>query len=427
MFTFGLAIAAVPPPQCSHATSVSINVKWSAPPSTDLHEIQVAPLNGAPFLSQTSTSSALSVDDLAPATAYSLTLRSRDAQSRVWTGLSTPVSCATKPLLPLQAHVLPPTTAPLPDAVYARLAPATAAYKVQHRKTGAKDWSAAQSFAANGTSITSVKLEGLTQDTAYEVRASVGAGPYSDSVVHRTASSSFDPLVVHRISENCGDECEPDLLYNHDTGSILADVEFITAMSRGGHFVQDFNASVTTRYCVHHERRPAYADYVSCNGNDTEHYDCYCNNWIDRCIGRLDTSVCNASVPDPEKMPACACSDASLAESAKFLGRMPVYNPFPHHHHTSGAPPLPDCNVPPLGESTFLGYWYSLPAAAECAARGRTGCSWERRSWQHFVRGWQLLAKGFNTSEAMDMPQLKANAAVIEKVIAEHAPRCCMC
>ena len=39
----------------------------------------------------------------------------------------------------------------------------------------------------------------------------------------------------------------------------------------------------------------------------------------------------------------------------------------------------------------------------------------------------QLLAKGFNTSEAMDMPQLKANAAVVEKVIAEHAPRCCMC
>ena len=132
-------------------------------------------------------------------------------------------------------------------------------------------------------------------------------------------------------------------------------------------------------------------------------------------------------MPDPEKMPACACSDASLAESAKFLGRMPVYNPFPHHHHTSGAPPLPDCNVPPLGESTFLGYWYSLPAAAECAAGGRTGCSWERRSWQHFVHGWQLLGAGFNTSEAMDMPQLKANAAVVEKVIAEHAPRCCMC
>ena len=231
-------------------------------------------------------------------------------------------------------------------------------------------------FAANGTSVTSVKLEGLTQDTAYEVRASVGAGPYSDSVVHRTASSSFDPLVVHRISENCGDECEPDLLYNHDTGSILADVEFITAMSRGGHFVQDFNASVTTRYCVHHERRPAYADYVSCNGNDTEHYDCYCNNWIDRCIGRLDTSVCNASVPDPQKMPACTCSDASLAESAKYLGRMPVYNPFPHHHHTSAAPPLPDCNVPPLGESTFWATGTACPpppSAPRAAARAAAG------------------------------------------------------
>ena len=341
-------------------------------------------------------------------------LRSRDAQSRVWTGLSTPVSCATEPLLPLQAHVLPPTTA-APGRGIRRLAPATAAYKVQHRevapKTGAPNLRGERHVHHLGQARRAHAGHGL--------RGARASAPDPSTVWHRTA------LVVRSAGgpphlENRGDECEPDLLYNH-TGSIWP-TSSSSRRCRAAAILCKINASVTTRYCVHHERRPAYADYVSCNGNDTEHYDCYCNNWIDR-IGRLDTSVCNALCPTPRR---CRHARARrlLAESAS-TGRMPVYNPFPHHHHTSGAPPLPDCNVPPSANRPS-GYWYSLPAAAECAAGGRTGCSWERRTWQHFVRP-AAARQGLQHERGDGHAAAKANAAVIEKVIAEHAPRCCMC
>ena len=47
--------------------------------------------------------------------------------------------------------------------------------------------------------------------------------------------------------------CYPDYLRNHDSGSLLADMEFIEeTLSAGGigYFVPDFNGSTTTRYCV---------------------------------------------------------------------------------------------------------------------------------------------------------------------------------
>ena len=103
--------------------------------------------------------------------------------------------------------------------------------------------------------------------------------------------------------------------------------------------------SVTTAYCVERIVEP-FADYASCNGPDTEHYTCTCNNWIDRCIARDDTSVCNASHLDVSHMPSCKCSEASLARSSKVIGRMPVrfhigywclsqlYLIFPFAHHS---------------------------------------------------------------------------------------------
>ena len=135
------------------------------------------------------------------------------------------------------------------------------------------------------------------------------APPPSDVVVYRTARPGVANLTVYRISELCGaspssytysyDEayhrpCQPDDLYNHDSGSLLADVEFMTAVASGpvAGFVPDFNGSVTSRYCIAHADVP-FADYVSCNGKDTEHYTCACNVFIDRCIGRMDTSSCH--------------------------------------------------------------------------------------------------------------------------------------
>ena len=187
---------------------------------------------------------------------------------------------------------------------------------------------------------------------------------------------------------------------------------------------------------------------VSCNGADTEHYTCLCNNWIDRCIGLLDLSPCEGM--------ACKCSNESLARSAQHVGRMPVFAPFPNlHRQTVHAGFLPDlhvagkrtCDALPVARSTFLGYWYSFPAAAECEPAalatllggasaslgalddvgGRTSCTWSRHAAQRLVRGEALLGLGFNISQVCDVPQLLQNRDVIDRAIDLHPARCCGC
>ena len=92
-----------------------------------------------------------------------------------------------------------------------------------------------------------------------------------------------------------------------------------------------FKSSVITRYCV--ERRVPlagdWADYVSFDDNEVG-----CENWIDRCIGRLDLSPCHLSDPswqtgDGFLFPECSCSSASLERSAREVGRLPIYSPMP--------------------------------------------------------------------------------------------------
>lgn len=178
---------------------------------------------------------------------------------------------------------------------------------------------------------------------------------------------------------------------------------------------------------------------------------------IDRCIGRLDTSPCAG----PDML--CKCSDASLETSARYVGRMPVYAPFPTHVGNG------TCDTVPQAQSTFLGYWYSLPSLAECApvspgrsvrirdlpnsspqsvwshavrdlqAHGRAGgvangptgsppiCSWARHVAQQVVHGQALLGLGFNVSAACDVPQLVQNRDVIELAFGSHPSRCCGC
>ena len=36
-----------------------------------------------------------------------------------------------------------------------------------------------------------------------------------------------DCLQVFRISEHCGDDCHPDMLAEHNSGDLLADVSFV--------------------------------------------------------------------------------------------------------------------------------------------------------------------------------------------------------
>ena len=120
----------------------------------------------------------------------------------------------------------------------------------------------------------------------YEVKAALvlsaeEVGPSSDVTVMRTASTQWESFTAFRISENCGSACEVDYLYDHDAGDLLSDTDFITHAANSSHFNIEFNHSVITKYCVQRVVAPpaslAFADYVSCNGKDTEHYTCACN------------------------------------------------------------------------------------------------------------------------------------------------------
>lgn len=227
--------------------------------------------------------------------------------------------------------------------------------------------------------------------------------------------------------------CQPDNLYNHDTGDLLADVEFINAI--GGElswYVPSFNGSVTSRYCISRVAAP-FADYVSCNGLDTEHYHCDCNLFADRCIGRQDTSPCHSRLtPSGSSWPLCECSAESTATSAKYIGSTPVYYPFPAFHGFRHAHNCSDIGVPPRESSVYLGEWYSLPAASECAPDaialpGASGCTWARRAIHHFVHGFELLATGFNLTHNYDSATLRHNSEVVARTFAKHQARCCDC
>ena len=418
----------VPPPSCGAATSLSLGLSWGAVPGADLYEVQLALAPAtppaaappAPFLSTTSAAPSTTVHDLLPATRYVVALRARAAGN--WSRVGSWAGCSTAALQPSQLHLLPPTRAPAPASGGGTIffdvspTPTEGSLDVQYRQAGG-------GAAWNATRVAGppFSLTGLPAAVTVEVRVapSGGAAPWSDAVEFRTADPAWEPLEAWRISENCGNSCEVDFLADHDTGNLLADVDFITHVSNSSHFVSDFNTSVITRYCTQRRAEP-FADYVSCNGPDTEHYTCVCNNWIDRCIGRLDRSTCIDSH-------TCECSNASLLRSTEAIGRMPVYSPFPNMSHGHGT-----CSAPPRNRSTFLGYWYSFPKPAECPptdtrAGALAGCSWGRRASQHFVRGEALLSLGFNTSTVCDVPQLLHNRDVITAAIDAHPSRCCGC
>ena len=329
---------------CTDATSVTLTVHWQPLALGTLYEAQVAlgsrSESFAPFVSSEVYKLPVLLDDLHPGTEYTIKMRSRKPLSREWSDLTDQsISCSTKPLASGQPHVMPPRVPPALDSILVSVDASATAISVQVRPVGGGFWSTEVALPSTGK----VRVTGLHEATVYEVRAIGTHGLHSDVVLHRTAVPGATDLTVFRISELCGAikpysytydggeyrrPCQPDNLYNHDTGSLLADVEFMNGVQGGRGFVPDFNDSVTSRYCVSRVDRP-FADYVSCNGPDPEHYRCTCNIFIDRCIGRLDTSAChptNAS-KSAHRFTPCDCSATSTATSARYIGTMPVYYP----------------------------------------------------------------------------------------------------
>ena len=462
---------------CGNFTTNSFSISWltalpTLPFGQHMYEAQLGLASEQtekrhfiPFIATTAQSPSLIASDLLPDTKYMVKMRVRTPWTHQWSNLTTPaVLCSTKPLAPGQPLVLPPHSPPTHKSITVELAkplPSGQQLLVEARRMGSSSWLPPVAVGTGGLAV----ISGLQPASAYEVRARTDASvdaraaapPPSDVVVYRTATPGVGNLTVFRISELCGADpslpsytygedpdyrrpCEPDMLYNHDSGNLLADVEFITAVSGGGGFVPDFNGSITSRYCVAHQDRPP-ADYVSCNGRDTEHYRCTCNVFVDRCIGRLDTSECEivsrrSRSGKVYNDTVCTCSEASTGASAKYIGRMPVYYPFPKFHRPTHPMPKAECVpelVPPANQSIYLGDWYSMPAAGECAADvmplpGEGGrCTWARRATHHFVHGFQLLAEGFVYGRKYDAETLRHNDKIIERVMARHPVRCCNC
>ena len=445
--------------ECLHSSTVDLSVRLVSKRHDEmlLYEVQAAkaddhtPDTTTPFLATTTTNTSLNLKDLHPNTSYVLRARANRRKTRRWTELSQAVTCTTLALQKGQPHLLPPTEAPKTDAVALRieptLLPSGAPVYVQLRSADKPAWSAPRLFAN-----TTGWLEGLAPATTYEVRALLTPGGVpSDAVEYRTLDAA-SKLTAYRIAELCSDDprpsytyeeppepCQPDYLRNHDAGDLLADVEFAT-LTAGSFFDPQFNGSVLARYCVEYTLPDRFADYVSCNGVDTEHYECACNNFIDRCIGRLPIDSCHFAPQEAHLFDnvSCECTAESLAHSARVVGRMPVYYPFPQFHNRSHSS-SPSCHVEPAESSSFMGHWYSLPAAAECATGSRvpTGgasCSWSRSRRSYFAHGFELAEAGFELLDGSHgggtvdiLSLLERNSLVVSGVFASRVSRCCGC
>lgn len=464
-FTDFLTVLGTLPPgkeTCLPATN-SINVSWPAAGAT-LYELQYEEHRGVkqcpttpflPYASLTSVEPFAKIEDLYPAALYRLRLRFRDDAS-VWHASSI-FCCQTtrrEPTIPwVHVPLHAPSTSAFTVSVDAPLPASGVAVNVQLQCRIAAppgQWHVCGVLNNVTAPNATLSIGSLKSGTAYEVRAALldgsQPGQPSDPVTHHTASDEWESLPVYRFSELCGDACEPDFLYNHDSGGALADAAFLAhSAAVPDDFNVTFNTSVTSRYCLSRRRGP-YADYLSCNGPTTEEYTCTCNVFIDRCIGRLDISVCDASQPF-EFMPPCYCTNASTAFSAGHIGRMPVYMPWmswpPDFSHGT-------CDdTPPLAESFFVGYYYSTPAAAECEptmtptrmrrANPLATCSWSRRRALRMVHGRHLLERGLDTNGTKCSgrggggaggacsKQVHHNAEVMLSAFAEHPDRCCGC
>jgi hypothetical protein len=173
-----------------------------------------------PFLSVTSETASAAVLDLLPDTSYTIAVRSRGPKPAKWTALGPTVVCSTAPLGGAIALLRPPQGPAMATAVvvsFTESAPSSglAKWTVYHRVAGSSAPAAATPVPAGSTQVT---VSGLAHEsTSYEVwvqtTLSSGAdGPTSPTVLHRTTSRATSFFEAFRISELCGDACQPDLL-----------------------------------------------------------------------------------------------------------------------------------------------------------------------------------------------------------------------
>ena len=438
-----------------NATATTLTVSWHEASNASVFELQLWRGINSSNLATTSSEPEVFVADLVPATSYYLAVRSRscaDGDVCRWGALTAPARCTTLALASDQARVLPPATAPTPTSVMVRLeAPQNStATLLEFRDATASATAWSDPIRIDGTSWA---LDGLGPGRRYEVRATAllrdtasgvdVRGTPSEPTVFLTADPSWSSFVGYRVSELCGQDCQPDYLSEKDMG----DLETVL-----GYLLEDdisFNRSVVSRYCVRRAPQP-FAQYLSCNGPTIDEYACGCGNYADRCLGRQDKTVCNMSAPlEPPlsalmlPMPPCTCSEAELENSHNYVGRMPFYLQNPMwlvlDYANMTAPSLVGCSTPPVDQAVELGSWYSMPSRSECSPLGhppsphirRGSCSWARDQTAHFIRGGALILADFNRSVTPDnlpLDWVRESSAVVRGLLDQGAgERCCGC
>lgn len=441
-----------------------------------------------PVLSMTASLPLWRLDDLLPDTRYEFRMRVRRGwPEQEWSDLGRPLQCATPSIRPRQALLLPPTEAPSRDSVAVRLQlPPHAVVAKVEVIGGAHRLLRTTALTPNRRNFT-LRVYGLKPGTAYSIRVAAmfadgATGEASPAVRHRTADSAAaaEWVRLYRVSEFCGQQrsCAPDYLANHNSASSVAAINLLRifrdaralcssrsppAMCRftGDNWTRNawakllphsFGETVTTRYCVRRPSAAAWADYVSCNAVPSSPYDlCRCKSFNDRCRSR-DTSRgyddpagaknCPAPFPVHERpamyeasYPKCECEAERESYSQRALGRMPLYQ-LPRD--TIQQPPQYArwrCLLPPLNETAHLGWYFSTPAAGECAAGELPSvgaCGWAREPRQSVVTGVALLEReGFDArlvhGESHDFAQDAQNSAVMDGLLDTHGSRCCGC
>ncbi|KAG8459542.1 hypothetical protein KFE25_012877 [Diacronema lutheri] len=280
-----------------------------------------------------------------------------------------------------------------------------------------------------------VRVLGLSPGASYSVRVRAerggdadgrGAEPvgeWSDALDARTAAVGVRSMRVVRVSEFCGEWCEPDYLSEHNSADSLADVSFLTEMSRLNNTSPiriELRQAVVTQYCLH-TLADGWAPYLSCDPVEHWQQRCHCINAIDKSIARTVVAHCPADGTMP-----CVCDPDELARSHAAVGRMPVYLPFPW---------APDA-APPRDESVLVGHWYSTPAHLECGPwqqLGDGGCAWKREpDQQQVVRGAELLAAGWRQVSGFPPVEelarvVEHNHAIVRTLLDQRERRCCGC
>jgi len=279
--------------------------------------------------------------------------------------------------------------------------------------------------AGNGTWSEVEMLEGTchTLDLGAEVESTVEP---------RGQGAATRWLEVFRMAE--AGRTIPDFLDNHDSGDMGGDAA-ISSLILGEASGGLFGGGIITRYCIEIQnvtiagttttsfagtpRDSAFADYRSTNPpwmleqepfyspkwfeaaewtSGTE-YASWCDLLPDRYWGHLSRASILAAHCEPNMTSLdawlCDCSEQSTTASRRYTGMtsigLPVYS----------FPSVP--GVYPGSLPTPVGHWYSHPVGGRCplgARVGEGGCTWQRAPLSHSIFASELMALGWNASQA---------------------------